>query len=132
MRLIATAVTLAVFCFGVANAEEFMCKICKVDGSKITVNKSTDKEKSADVILTATDAVKVCKAKKDEKTNKIEAGDAIKEGLKCDCLVKAEKEAVSALVITNADGGITEIRVCEPKKDAPKTDAPKTDAPKKE
>ena len=117
MRLIATAVTLAVFCFGVANAEEFMCKIVKVDGSKITLNKSKkDEPKVDDVTLTATDDVKVCKGKRNE-DKKIEAGDAIADGLKAEIFTKIDAEkGVRAQVITNSDNKITEIRVLGGKK----------------
>ena len=117
MRLIATAVTLAVFCFGVLSAEEFRCKITKVDGSKITLNKSTKDNKVEDETLTAADNVKVVKGKWNEEAKKLEAGDAIENGLKADLFTKIDAEkGVRALVITDDSKKITEIRVMGGKK----------------
>ena len=134
MRLIATAVALAVFCFGVVNAEEFMCKITKVDGSKVTLNKGTkDEPKVDDVTLTATDAVKVFKGKWNNEAKKLDAGDAIADGLKADIFTKISEKGVRALVITDNDKKITEIRVSGDKKpeDKKQPDAKKQPEKKK-
>ncbi len=117
MRLIATVAALFVFCFGVLNAEEFWCSVKKVDGNKVTLNRSTKKEKVDDVTLTATDKCKVTKAHWNNDKKKWVAGDAIDGGLKSDVLSKLEGDGVRAIVITNKKKEIKEIRVHEKKND---------------
>ncbi len=112
MRLIATAVTLALFCFGVINAEEFRAKIIKVDGTKVTLNKSTKDNKVADEILTVADKVKVVKGKYDKEAKKIVDGDAIEKGLQADLFTKISEKGVRAFIVTDdTSKKITEIRV---------------------
>ena len=111
MRLFATAVTLAIFCFGVSNAEEFTCKITKVDGSKVTLNKSAKDQKVEDVTLTAVKDVKVCKGKWNKQEKKLEVGDAITDGLSAVVFTKASEKAVRATVTTDKDNNITQILV---------------------
>ena len=73
MRLIATAVTLALFCFGVVNAEEFLAKIIKVDGTKVTLTRAPRTIRLPTRLLTAADKVKVVKGKYDKEAKKIAA-----------------------------------------------------------
>ena len=91
-----------------------MCLIKKVDDAKITLNKSEGQEKKDDETLAATDAWMVCKGKWNKGTEKLEGLEVIADGLKWDVLAKLNKEGVRALVVTNADNRIIEIRVRGP------------------
>ena len=117
MRFVAAAATLFVFCLGLVSAEEFWCSIKKVDGNKVTLNRSSKKATVDDTTLTATEKCKVSKAHWNNDKKKWEAGDAIEGGLKCDILAKLEGEGVRAQVITNKNKEIKEIRIHEKKKD---------------
>ena len=94
MRLIATALTLFVFGVGVLNAENFWCSVKKVDGNKVTLNRSTKKEKLDNVTLTTTENCKVTKAHWNKEKKKWEAGDPIEGGLKSNVLTKLAGEGV--------------------------------------
>ena len=107
MRRFVAAITILVIGFSVAMAEEFGATIKKVDGTKITINKSTKKDKVDDSTLTVTDNVKVLKGKFDKETKKLEAGDAIEGGLKNEMFSKE----VRARITTNDDGKVTQIIV---------------------
>jgi hypothetical protein len=112
MRKIAAACTILLFAFGVAMAEEFRASITKIDGNKITVsktkfNKDTKKlEKGEEMTLTLVDSVKVAKGKFNKDAKKLEAGDALEGGLKNEAFSKLP---VSATIVTNNDGKVTEI-----------------------
>src|SRR5262249_30916627 len=77
MKKFFAAATVLVISFSVAMAEEFTASISKVDGSKVTLTKRKKGEKGEETTLTATDDVKVVKAKFNKETKKLEAGDAI-------------------------------------------------------
>ena len=77
------------------------------------MNRSTKKEKLDDVTLAATENCKVSKAHWNNEKKKWEAGDLIEGGLKSAVLTKLEGEGVRAIVITNKDKEIMEIRVHE-------------------
>jgi len=83
---------------------EFQAAITKVEGNKITVKKlGTFREQA---VLTVADQVKVVHGI--DKGKKIEAGEAIKEGLQNDLFATGR---MRALLITNPDDVVTEIRV---------------------
>lgn len=112
-RILAIVAVLFAFTFSLTVAEEFRIAIKKVEGNTITGTKMLKKgEKGDDVTLTATADVKVVKAKFNKEAKKIEAGESLAGGLKNE----AVKPGAGALVITNNDGKVTEIRVFGEKK----------------
>ena len=106
------------FFIGLVNADEFFATIKKVDGSKITLNKTkkNDEKKLDDETLTAVEKVKVLigKGKFDKDTKKFEFVDGkdLEDGLKNEIFSKE----VRAQIVTNDDKKITEIRVFQQKK----------------
>jgi hypothetical protein len=116
MRLIAASVTALCIFIGLASAEEFFATVKKVDGTKITINKSKKDAKVDDVTLTAIDKVKVLKGKgsfdKETKKFTFTDGTAVEEGLKSDLFAKD----VRAQIVTNDKDMITEIRIVQKKK----------------
>ena len=102
---------------GLASADEFFATIKKVDGSKVTINKSKKDEKKEDETLTAIEKVKVQvgKAKFDKDTKKFGdfEGKVVEDGLKSDMFSKE----VRALITTNEKKEITEIKVLKKKKE---------------
>jgi hypothetical protein len=112
-KLLGVAVLMCVS-LGLVYAEEFNARIRKVDGNKIEITKGKKGEKGEDSTLTAADNVKVVKGKFNEE-KKIEAGEALPDGLKNEIFTKSEK-GVFARIITNDDGKVTEIRVVQFKK----------------
>lgn len=109
---------LAVFgiCLGVALADEFSGLIKKIDGNKVTVQKTkfnqADKKFENDgneVTLTASDSVKVTKGKFNKEAKKIDAGDPLDGGLNNDTLRSGKARAA---FVTEGDK-ITEIRVIQ-------------------
>ena len=107
MRKILIAAPIILVCFGVALAEEFRGTITKVDGNKITVLKGK-KGDAKEVTLTVVENVKVSKGKFNKETKKLEAGDAIENGLKNELFSSGKTRATFT---TNDDGKVTEIVV---------------------
>ncbi len=106
MRKVLLAAPIILVCFGVALGEEFRGTIKKIDGDKITVLKGK-KGDSKEVVLTVVENVKVTKGKFNKETKKVEAGDAIENGLKNELFSKGDQRVT---IITNDDGKVTEIR----------------------
>ena len=69
-----------------------------------------------DVTLTAIETCKVVKGVFNKETKKLDAGDAIEGGLKADVFDRAPTKGVRALVITDNDNKIIEIRTGGKKK----------------
>ncbi|MBI3406949.1 MAG: hypothetical protein HY040_01150 [Planctomycetes bacterium] len=114
MRKITAAVVMLFVSFSLATADEFGALIKKVDGNKLTVIKGQKKgEKGEEATLTVAESVKVVKGKFIKEDRKVEAGDAIENGLKNEMFSKGD---VRARIITNDAGNVTEIRVLEMKK----------------
>jgi hypothetical protein len=113
MVKLTTAFTVLFFSIGVASADEFVANLKKVEGNKITINKSTLDEKVADTTLTVPDKVKVIgkKAMVVDDGNggfSIEFADAeLADGLKN----KVFSKTVRVRIKTDAKNNIVEIRV---------------------
>jgi len=118
MRIVA-AVASVLFMIGLVNAEEFVATIKKVDGSKVTLNKTSkkkDSKKFDDETLTAVEKVKVQLGKgtfnKDAMKLEFSDGKDVEEGLKSDIFATE----IRAFITTNDDGKITTIKAIKMKK----------------
>jgi hypothetical protein len=117
LRRITGAVIVLVFCVGITLADEIRAIIIKVDGDKVTFAESKGKgEKGPEQTLTVSDKVKVVKAKFNKETKKLEAGDDIENGLKNEMFTNIGEKGVGALIVTDDNKKITEIRVKGKKK----------------
>ena len=106
-----SAAILFLLAVGVAQADEFAATLVKVADGKITFSRGAGKKKK-DYTLPADEKCRVVVAKYDAKTKKIEAGDAIADGLKNAIFDQLDKQAVEAWVCTNADNTvIVELRL---------------------
>jgi hypothetical protein len=108
---------------GFVLADDFTAVITKVDGNKIEFKKYTGTGKDKKIDDTATKAEVAADAKVftgmfNKDTMKVEAGDALKDGMKNEKLTAASDEkgkGVNAMITT--DGGkVTKIIVMEKKK----------------
>jgi hypothetical protein len=123
MKKFAFALVSTVVMVGFVLADDFTAVITKVDGNKIEFKKytGTGKDKKVDDTVTkaevAADA-KVFTGMFNKDSGKVEAGDALKDGLKNEKLSAASDEkgkSVNAMLTT--DGGkVTKIIVMEKKK----------------
>jgi hypothetical protein len=97
----------------VAATEEFIGRITKVEDGQITFSSKPDKsaEKFEVKTLPLAPGVKVFNAKVNREEKKIEPGEPLQGGLKSDRLRLPPERGVGALVVTNADGQVTEILV---------------------
>jgi hypothetical protein len=112
LRKIVSAVIVLVFCVGITLAEEIRAIIIKVEGDKVTFAENKGKgEKGPEQTLTVSDKVKVVKGKFNKDTKKLEAGEDIENGLKNEMFTKIGEKGVGAMIITDDDKKITEIRV---------------------
>ena len=114
LRKLVCAAIIMTIGLGVALADEFQANISKVDGNKVTFTKKGKKGDPASDPMTlpvAKDA-KITKGKFNMDTKKLEAGDAIPDGLKADVFTSVGDKGVNATIVTD-DGNknITEIRV---------------------
>jgi len=127
-RLVCAAVV-AVVTFSVATSGEFTGIITKIDGNKITFQKTKKGEKQKGkkftppvpdgdpVDLTLPEGVKFYKSKFDPEAKKGVKGDEITEGLKAEMFTagKFPEEGINATITTKGDelkaADITEIRV---------------------
>jgi hypothetical protein len=100
--------------FGLLYAEEFGARITKVDGNKIEITKGKKGEKGEASTLTVADNVKVVRGKFNDQ-KKVEAGEALPEGLKNEVFKKSDK-GVFARITTDDDGKVTQIVVIQFKK----------------
>src|SRR5262245_4562794 len=111
MRRLVFASVVVLVGFSFALAEEFSANISKVDGNKITFQKTEKGKKVGEAMtLTAADNVKVAKGKKDKDTKKLEVGDAIEGGLKAKMFTEIGEKGISAR-ITEEGGKITQILI---------------------
>jgi hypothetical protein len=111
LRITFCAAALLGLCVSLSLADEIRAVITKVEGNKVTFAETKGKgEKGESRTLTAADNVKVVKGTYNKDTKKLEAGDAIAEGLKGEPFSNIGEKGVRATVITDGDK-ITEIRV---------------------
>jgi|SRR5262245_36841172 len=109
MRRLVFASVVVLVGFSFALAEEFSANISKVDGNKITFQKTEKGKKVGEAMtLPAADNVKVAKGKKDKDTGKVEVGAAIEDGLKAKAFTEIGEKGVNAR-ITEEGGKITQI-----------------------
>lgn len=119
LRKFVCASVMLVLCLGVAFADEFGAIITKVEGNKITFKKVKGFGKKAEVgdeqTMSAVKDVKVVTAKfskGDDGKFKIEAGDAVKGGLKNKRFKDIGEKGVRAMIVTDEGGKkITEVRL---------------------
>jgi hypothetical protein len=113
VRNLVGAVSILAISVGFCLAEEIRAVILKVDGNNITFAESKGKgERGAEKMLPAADNVKVLKGKYNQETKKLEAGDALDNGLKNQVFTTIDEKGLRATVITDSDNKkITEIRV---------------------
>lgn len=98
-------------CVGIAMAEEIRAIITKVDGDKITFAERKGKgEKGEEKKMSVASGVKVLKGKYNKETKKLEAGDALEDGLKNKMFSSIDEKGIQATIVTE-DNKITEIRV---------------------
>lgn len=121
LRKLACVAVLLALSIGLVAAEEFNISIRKIDGDKITAMKGQKKgEKGTEVTLSVAAGAKILKGKAskgDDGKFKIEAGDAIEDGLKNKMFSEiGDKKGINARVTTNDDGKITQIIVFGGKK----------------
>jgi phosphate-selective porin len=107
-----TAAVVLVLCLGVAMADEMFGRITKVEGDKVTVKSKDGGEQT----LTAAATVKVVKGKFNKETKKIEDPTDVEEGLKHKMFSNVPEKGIPAVIVTNDDKKITEIRVFGGKK----------------
>jgi hypothetical protein len=118
LRKIAGAMIVLVFCVGIMMADEIRAIIIKVDGDKVTFSENKGKgERGPEQTLTVSDKVKVVKGKFNKETKKLEAGDDIENGLKNEMFTSIGEKGVGAVIVTDDNKKITEIRVKGKKKD---------------
>jgi hypothetical protein len=111
---VCAAVVLA-FSFGSARADEFFGLIKKIEEGKISVTKLKKGEKPGEpVSMKLAKKVKVVNGKFNKDTFKVEAGDELDKGLKNERFKEIGKRGVPAVIVTNADNEVTEIRVLRP------------------
>lgn len=118
MRKILCSLVVLSVCVGIAVAEEINGNITKIEGSKLTIQKTkfNQETKKAENVgepltLTVSKDVKVVKGKRNPDTKKIEAGEAVSGGLKADALAKIGEKGVRAVVVTDDSKTVTEIRL---------------------
>src|SRR5438445_13734198 len=112
VRKLVCAMILLVFCVGVTLADEIRAIIIKVDGNKVTFAESKGGERGEEKTLPVASEVKVVKGKFNRDTKKLEAGDAIDQGLKNEMFSRIGEKGMRATIVTDDDNKkITEIRV---------------------
>jgi hypothetical protein len=115
-RFILAAVAVAIT-MTFAYSDEFLAKITKVDGTKVTYQKGTknaDNPKKMDYAdATTTDLAKASVFKKgfDKDAKKAVKGDAIDKGLANDMFTTISEKGLAATFITDDKGAVTEIWV---------------------
>jgi len=117
-KSVLAGLTLAL-CVGLSCADEMRGTITKVDGNKVTFTpqkKKKDTQTPEVQTLTAADAVKVSKGTVNKQAKKVEAGDAIENGLKNALFTGISAKGVRTVIVTDSDKKITEITVIGKKK----------------
>jgi hypothetical protein len=125
LRKVVPALVVMLFCVGITLGDEFACVIKKIDGNKLTLQKTKfDKaakkvENDGDPIVgTVSDSTKFVKAKFDKDTKKMVDGDPLEGGLKNDVFTKIDAEKGLRCTVTIDDGKISKIAVAGGKKAA--------------
>ena len=120
MRKILCSLAVLAVCVGFAVAEEISGNITKIEGNKLTIQKTKFNREAkqvenegAPITLTVSKDVKVVKGKRNQETKKVEAGEALSGGLKAEPLAKIGEKGVRVVVITDDSKTVTEIRVVE-------------------
>jgi hypothetical protein len=122
IRKLVCAMVVMLVGIGFVTADEWTGIITKVDGNKITfqktkkVNKKNENDGDPVTLSVAKDA-KIVKGMFNKDTKKVEAGDKIEGGLTADVFTKAGDKGVAARVTTSSDNKTaTEIMVTGGKK----------------
>ena len=112
-RRVFCAVVVLAFGVSIGLADEIRVVLLKVDGDKVTFAEYKGKgEKGEAKTLPVAKDLKVSKGKLNEATKKLDAGDAIEQGLRNAMFTKIDEKGMRATIITDADNKmITEIRV---------------------
>jgi hypothetical protein len=118
VRKLVGAAILLVVCVGLTMAGEIRAIILKVDGDKVTFAEAKKKgERGPEQTLPVADNVKVVKGKFNTDTKKLEAGEAIDEGLKNAMFSNISEKGLRATVVTDEDNKkITEILIAPERK----------------
>jgi hypothetical protein len=112
LRKFVCAAVITVVGLSFAMADEFQAIISKVDGNKVTFKKAKKGEVGDDMTLPVTADAKITKGKFNADTKKLEAGDAVADGLKNEMFTKTTDKGVRATITTDADNkNITAITV---------------------
>src|SRR5262245_57419586 len=112
LRSLVAAVLVLVLGVGVGLAAEFSAVITKIGDGKVTFNEMKGKEKGDEQTLPIAADAKILTAKFNKETKKVEAGDALKDGLKNEMFSKISEKGLRATIVTDADNKkVTEIRV---------------------
>jgi hypothetical protein len=105
IRKLACAVFVMTIAIGFVAAEEFGAIVTKVDGGKVTFQKTKKgKADGTDVTLPTIDKVAVAKGKFSKDDKKWTAGDAIEGGLKASVFAKIGDKGVAVRITTDDDG----------------------------
>ena len=112
-RVVCAAFVLAV-CVGFTLGGEFMGRITKIEGGKVTFTEFKGKEKGDTKTLPLSDKVKVVKGKFNKETMKMEAGEPVEGGLKSEMFTKIGEKVIFATIVTDKDNKeVTEIRTVD-------------------
>jgi hypothetical protein len=107
MRSLIVAGVFLTMSLGLVMAETFNGQIVEIKGNKLTVIKGKKKDvEGKEVTLTVDAKVKVSKGKFNPDTKKVEATDAIPEGIKSDLLVKGKNISITT---DDTSGNVTAI-----------------------
>ncbi len=117
LRKVIAASLVLVLSAGVVFAEEIRALITKVEGDKVSFYKMEGKGKEAkktgdEQTLPVAKNVKIVKAKFNQETKTIEAGDDLPDGLKNKMFTEITEKGVRATIVTE-DDKISEIRIFE-------------------
>ncbi|MCI0685198.1 MAG: hypothetical protein L0Y71_24125 [Gemmataceae bacterium] len=119
MRRLAVASVLMLVSFGFALGKDIPAVITKVEGKKVTFTMTKDGKKET-VTLSVADNAKFFTGKEDKDTKKIEADEPLEGGLSNKVFKKLFKKGIRALIVTDDDNRIMEIRVPPGGKKQPK------------
>jgi hypothetical protein len=113
LRKFVCAAVIVVIGMSVAMAEDIQAIISKVDGNKVTFKKAGKKGASDgdDMTYTVKADAKITKGVYNADTKKLDAGDAIADGLKSDTFTKIGEKGLRAVITTDDSKNITAITV---------------------
>ncbi|HWY86827.1 MAG TPA: hypothetical protein VNX28_08885 [Gemmataceae bacterium] len=105
LRKFVCAAVIVVIGLSAAMAEDIQAIISKVDGNKVTFKKAGKKGAADgdDMTLTVKADAKITKGVYNADTKKLDAGDAIADGLKSDTFTKIGEKGLRATITTDAD-----------------------------